>query len=354
MADEGTTSNVFGPTDDSMFAGIEGQEEAPLVTEETPETPEAEAPEPEPQTEQEQPQAEAPAPETPEAAPEIPEQPQEEQLYGGKFKTPEQILTAYEHAERLAHERARDAAEHRRRYEELERTLQQAAPALREFMQAQQAPIDPDDPDAVQALLERERSTMQAELDRRDEERRIEMEQVQTRQAIAQFRSAYPESPAHDMATWDVIQKLQAEAEDGFPVTPENLEVAYEMATNPQTQVLLDRLDYIPDRETVNNAKEAASNPALTEIAMANPQVLSTSTGMAWARKMAQLPSVVTNAQTNAQQASTQADEAARKAAFVERGEGQQPAAAPGRQPADPLAEALSEHLNQQTKSVFT
>ncbi len=349
--------SVFGAEEDDLFDDF--------VTEEPEAPPETETPpEPEPETSAEPAGKEQPAPEP---APEEevqepePEAPKEEQpLIGGKFKNVDQLLTAYENAERRFHEKSQETAEERNKRLALEKAVAEVAPMLRQMAQQQQEPTyDPDDPQQLQQYLD-QRAAQIADQRVRQYLEPIEQQQEADRLARAQadvqtYRANNPGSEPYDSEVWEIIQHYQGdEGEKSFPTTPDNLSVALTLAQRPEVRLLVDQSDYIPDHEIVSHAVEAADNPSLLEVIEANPNFLATPKGMAFARKLAGLPQVVQTAKQNASQAQAETRQAERNAAHVETDEGTTLSPAPGKKPQDPLEEYLLEHEAKKQKSIFS
>ncbi len=356
------TTDVFGAGGEDLFAGDFPDPEAPEATE-TPEAPAPEAPAEQPE---EAPEPEAPAPE------ETPEQPkaeaplEEQPLIGGKFKSTDDLLVAYENAQRMATQRAQSEARTRAQMEQLRQqnaataqVLKELEPVLRGLQTGEiEAPagFDVENPQQVQALIDRQ-------VERKLQERLAPLQQqqeqalIETRMAeIQKFRSAHPDATPHEEAISFVVQEYRFDPdtnEEVFPPTADNLEVAYTLATRPDVKALVDEVLDVPEPDVVNRAKDALDDPNLAEIVRGMPEVLLRPAGMAFARRVAGLPAVVTTAQSKATEAQKQAAEAQRKAAHVEVDqEVSSVGSAPGK-PLDFLDEAVREDQARRRDSVF-
>jgi hypothetical protein len=355
---DGTTPDVFGGGGDDLFADDFPDQGAPEATE-TPEQAPAEQP-----TEAPQPAPEA-TPETPEATPEV-EAPSEEQpLIGGKFKTTDDLLLAYQNSERIATQRAQDAARTRQEVEQLRQRNQTTEQVLRELQPvlegiqsgAIEAPgFDVENPQQVQALIDRQ---VEQKLQERLAPIQQQQEQAVVEQRMAEiqaFRSKHPDAAPHEESISFVVSEYRYDPdtkEEVFPPTADNLELAYTLATRPDVKALVDEVLDVPDPDVVKRAQEALDNPQLATFVQGMPELILRDQGMALARQLAGMPAVVTNAQDKATEAQKLAAQATRKAAHVEvDSEVSSTGSAPGA-PQDFLAEAVAEIEAQQKKSVF-
>lgn len=362
--DKGTTS-IFGNVDDDLFAE-ETQAPAQEPAPETPTEPEVETP---PETTPEEPQdpvaTEEPA--EPEATPdETQEAPaaEEPQLIGGKFKTPEDVLLAYQQAERLATQRAQETASLRREQQQIHEALRRSAPILQraqELMRQQQDPqqeLDPQEQDELQRiqsylgpLVEKQVQERVAPLMERVEAQRAQ----QGEQVIDSFLATHEQARPTEVQE-RIVSIINENRFDGqeeiFPPTRENLETALKLATNEDAYQLLQALNMHPEADWVDHAIEASSNPSLKEVVLAVPSLIETEAGMNYARKQAGLSGVVATATANGAEALKAQQEADRKAAHVEKDEGTPEGGAPGRKARDPLEEYVNE-LDAQKQSIF-
>lgn len=340
---------------DDLFNDFVETEEAP--TQEATETPTEGQPEP---TEEEAPPAEVETPETPEPeAPEPEEAPEEPPLIGGKFKSQEDVLAAYQNAERLATQRAQEAAEARRRADQITHALRQAEPLLRQAAAMQQQPqdieeLDTTDPRVVQQLIDQRAAAIAQEQTAPLIEQQQRQRYEQGMREIEAYRAEHPEAVAFEADVKSIVDEYRYdEGEEVFPPTKDNLETALTLAQNPQAHSLLQSLNLHPEKEWVQHAVEITSNPDLQSVVLAHPHVIESEAGMSWARQQAGLPTVVQQAQENAQVAKTEAQTAQRKAAHVETGEGSEGDLAPGRKPQDPLEEAFMEATANDAKGAI-
>lgn len=363
MPEETGTTPVFNGNMDDLFEDfVDEPENTEAPTQETPEAPEEQG---QPQAETSETAPETQEPEAPEAEAPAEEQPQ---LIGGKFKTTEDVLTAFQQAERLATQRAQEAAATRRQYEDLMTRLRQAEPMLRQAAAMQQQPnldeLDTSDPQVIQQLIDQRAAQIaQAQIAQQlapVQEQFEAQQEVARQETLKQFRTDFPESRDFDGQILSLFEQWQRDEgnnpdPNAFPPTPDNLRIALKLAQNPKANALLDDLEFHPDRapEWVDRAIEATSNPQLEQIVRAFPRALEDEHAMTWVRQQAGLPAVVQQAQQNAQQAQTQSQEAERKAAFVEKGEGNEGDLAPGRKPQDPLEEALQDALEGDAKGAI-
>lgn len=350
MADEGATSNVFDVPQDDLF-----QEELAEIEQEAPAEPTAEA-----QVEPEEPQPEPEAPETEEE--ETTEAPEEQppELILGRFKSVEDLQSAYRNLEGRFTELGQETAQERRAREELENALRQAAPALKAFFdQQRQVPedFDPSDPAAIQRVIDQrvaqQMQTIEAQQAQAQQQATIEAQ----RHAIESWEAAQadltPEIAGEIKGIFDDYRYDPETNQETLPVTKENLDLAKTLASNPQARHLLRVHNLFPDPEYVKAAVEASGNESLYEVVMANPLAMETPQGMAWARKAAGMPEVVAQAQSKAQEAQARNQQAQRNAAYVETGGTQATPDAPGRKPADALEAFVDEYEAMRSKSVF-
>lgn len=342
-----------------------------LFTEEFAEQPAAETETPQPEApeapEQEQPaeptpaQPEAPEPETEETPAEQPQT-----VEWGRFKgqTYEDILQQQEdsrkNAERMATQRAQEAAEERRQREQLMSALRQAEPLIRQAAAMQQPnleELDTSDPQVVQQLID-QRAAQIAQQQVAQQLAPIQEQQERDRyeagmREIQEYRQAHPDSGTYDSDVMQIVQDYRFDGqEEIFPPTRDNLETALTLAQNPGARSLLDTLNLHPEKEWVQHAVEVASNPSLQTVVMAHPHVIETDAGMKWARQQAGLPEVVQQAQVNAVTNQALDKQQERKAAHVETGGGEGDLA-PGRKPKDPLDEAYQEAIAGDAKGAI-
>lgn len=358
MSETPEQPQVFSGNMDDLFSDFVETEEAP--TEPVTEAPEAEG-QPEPVAEQEPAQQlEEEAPETPEGeAPEPVEAPEEPQLIGGKFKSQEDLLASYQRAEALATQRAQEAAESKRRADQITHALRQAEPLLRQAAAMQQQPQDLDeldttDPQVIQQLIDQRAAALVQEQTAPLIEAQQRQRYEQGMREIETYRAEHPDAVAFEADVKSIVDEYRYdEGEEVFPPTKDNLETALTLAQNPQAHSLLQSLNLHPEKEWVQHAVEVTSNPSLQSVVLAHPHVIESEAGMSWARQQAGLPTVVQQAKENAQVAKTHAQTAERKAAHVETGEGSEGDLAPGRKPQDPLEEAFQEAMANDAKGAI-
>lgn len=351
---EQVTGEAFGFPSAVQAQELEGvfDDPAPEVTEEataTPgETPQPEAPAEQPAgeaTEEPQPfdlkselQGQAPKP----------EEGKEGELLFGKWRTPEDLYESYRQIQSAADRRQAVLQAEELKRQEAEARAQQLEEALRQValrLQAEQG--------APEALQQLQQVQSQQGLEEKVRQQVLEEQQRQEAQRLGQqverevesFRLAYPDSRAYENEIAANILKFQDDGEGGqehslFPVTRENLEIAYVLAKNPKLSAMVDNLDLIPTEENLKLAHEAVQNPHFAKVLMANPQVLQRDddVGIQWAREQAQLPQLV-----QVGQAQSQAQDAQRRNAYVETGGTGAPVQpAPGQKPGDEFDEAIA------------
>lgn len=322
------TGEHFGDTSHLEKEDTDWLEDDPVTTEAAPE-------------QQEEVEAEV------EAAPSQPER-----LYLGKYKTPEDLEHGFKNVQRLeakARERA-DALE--QRSQELEAALRQVAQHLMAQEATSQDGLQPGqvDPRMLNGLVEQKLNHQQAA-------QQAEQLRSQVNSEIASFREAFPEvqdGTAIDDDMSKIVYEFQEDDQgalnhDLFPVTRQNLEIAYVLAKNPALYDAVIELDLKPTEDNLHLANECVSNPRLRKIFEAEPHLLETDAGVELARERAQLPNIVASAQTRARPN----PEAARRAAYVETGGTGAPVqGAPGNRPKDPMDEAIAAYHGR-SRSVF-
>lgn len=356
---DGTTSNAFGfePED------IEGGELFPEASDETqaeaPEEPEV--PEPEPVVESEaEPEPVAESTEEPEA----PETPEEPQPYVGTYATREAAEEGLRSLRAHATQASQARAEAERRYQGLVQEVTKYKPLLEKLQQMEQqgeaafeVDFDPTDPAQFEQRLAREREQIRTEFAQQEQARLLREAQATQDREIAQFRSQYPDSMQQPPEVLrDVVAKYHKDdsGQVVFPVTAENLGLAYKLTQRPDIDSLVEQSGFVPDPEVIAHAEEALANPALLETVQANLDWLGSPKGMALARRLAGLPSIVQTANDNATTQQHTQDEEERKAAHVEKGEARSEVdEAPGKKPVDPLEEAMLEDMSRPERSVF-
>lgn len=238
--------------------------------------------------------------------------------------------------------------------------LEQAAPYLQQAagqqQPGQQAPtFDPNDPASVQAYIDQRLAQGQQTIQQQA------MQQAQTatiQQAAEEFMTAHPDVEPDselDLAIGEVLQEFRKDSEGNerlelFPITRDNLELAYELAKDEALKQTFLDLDLTPRRDTLEIAKKAAANPALKQVFIANPTAIDTDEGVAWAEQLAALPGMYANA---AQRGAAPTREQMLKAAHVETGSTGAPvAAAPGSTQKDEVDEMV-DAWNQGRDNLF-
>lgn len=333
---EGEVSEV-----DAIFAD-DPVDEAPAPAPEPEPTPAPEAPA---ETEAETPEAEGAEAEAPEE-PAVAEEPQETPyLWAGRFDDPKKLEESYKEAQRWATRESQARAEAERRaaaieaqFQQTQEQLKQILPELQRRMAEEQGYEPGQDPftqQQQQAAAIQEAARKEAQ--RLMEQERAQRTQAEAQQAISQFRSEHPEvAPGTPLEAdiYRLFREYQSEDANFLP-TPENLNTVHSLATDPRVKGVLDSLNLFPDPEYVTRAKELAEDPALATVVIANPHLIDTEQGMAWARSQVRPATQTPNTEVSQQRAAEM-----KKNAHVEKGSSGVPAAAaPGARPDDWLSE---------------
>lgn len=285
----------------------------------------------------------------------------EEKKYAGRYQSVEDLEYGYKNIQRLHTRTSEQLRAEQLRRQQLEAALEQVAPLLQQRQQAGQEVPNTDqydiyDPNVLQRLIDQRvaegtQQTVEA----------LQQQQVAASidGAITQFRQAHPDvqpgTPLDEQIAQAVLE-FQTDGDgnlnhDLFPVTPENLEVAYTLTRDERLGDMVRELDLIPSSENLDIAREALANPALAEVLTAEPELLDTDAGLNHARRLANLPGFYEAAQVQAQPPNAQQMQ---RSAYVETGGTGAPAGgAPGRRPADEMDEAIAVY-NSGRDSVFT
>lgn len=275
----------------------------------------------------------------------------------------------FKNLRRLQVQQAEELKAERERAAQMEAALQQLAPLL-EGNQSQEAPFDPFDPTSVQRFIEHQvaQRTAQAQQVVQTEQQRAALVADIDAQVTA-FKQAHPEvvdeSPI-DRAIAAVVQDLQTPENGGrpdvnlFPVTVDNLEVAYALAQDQTLYRAVQELDLFPDEETLQIARDAIANPVLFEEFKAQPQLLDNDEGIRVAYRRAGMAQQIASLPGQVQQAAEAGLKKAmpqqmRRQAHVETGGTGAPASsAPGARPeGDEFDEVIAVH-RQDNNSIFT
>lgn len=276
---------------------------------------------------------------------------QGETLYMGRYRTPEEVVAAYKNVQRLEARTRQEKEAAEARAAQYEAALRQVATRL----QAQEEVDEygqPQQPDPQQLQQWMQQQAVQAQ---RQAQEQVLASQVTSE--IDSFRSTYTDvTPGSDLDQMmaHIITDYQTDNEgrqdhQNFPVTRQNLEVAYVLARNAPLYDMMQELDLIPTEENLRVAQEATANPAFAQVLKAMPDLVETDEGLAYARQQAQMPAVVATAQQQARPN----PQAQRKAAFVETGGTGAPAqGAPGKRPMDEVDQAIAAYRSD-SQSVF-
>lgn len=217
---------------------------------------------------------EAAEPEQPAAQPEQPAAEAEEPPpILGKYKSQEELERAHQELDRWSTQQAMRAAEAERQLaewrDELERLKSQEEQRL-----AQQQPLedlDLQDPQVVQQLIAQEAQRVaQAQIQQFQAQQAQEQQNLAAQQwqrDLAEFRASHPD--ANDWAA--SIKMVFDDYGDSLPVSKDSLEVAYQLATQPQVKQVIDRFQMEPDIEAVSQATEILADPNLLAYVSAHP-----------------------------------------------------------------------------------
>jgi hypothetical protein len=278
---------------------------------------ETEQAEPGPETSQPEPQVEVTVPDGNEVKVETPdtevqvEAPQgepetEKQKFFGKYDTPEAAEEAWRERERFLTQTRQELAEKNRALEELQAFRQQAEPVLQQIMQAQQQPqpvqlpqppadFDWTDPDQVRnymatltqaqqqqvsAALQQERQRMTQEFQQHTETMQTQQAQQELSRTVAEFRSRHTD--IDEVKALQIAEVFKENAEYGFSVSPENLEVAHQVVSTPGVKQLLDRFGVVPDPDNVARAQEVLADESIRNFVRANPSAFTDTDEEGW------------------------------------------------------------------------
>lgn len=374
MADTGTPSGeAFGmqapasgtddPLSDDFQLEAPAEPQTPEAPAATPEAPEADPLEDTPPASTET--TETPeTPETPEAPADGTPQPQagetpeeaEARKFAGRYQSVEDLEAGYKNIQRLQSRTAQELRDKEQQLLQMQAYLAAQQQARPNQQIAPQETFDASDPRQLQALID---DRVAKETARATQTVQQQALAATVNQAIDQFRQERPDvvqgSPIDEQMA-QIVLEFQRNADgrishDLFPVTVDNLNVAYELAQDARLHNAVVELDLVPNRENLEIAKEALGSEDFYQELLAEPHLLDTPAGLAVARKRAALPPIVSNAQARA---AGPTPEEARKKAFVETGgSGAPTSGAPGNRPRDEMDEAISEWNQARDSSIF-
>lgn len=305
----------------------------------------------------------------------------EPRKWAGRYDSPEALEHGYRHSQRMVsrvqqrlQEIEAQREQDRQQAEQLRAALEQVAPHLERarqleaWVQGQAQGLPPEQLPQIPTVDQNFSADEINRLVQQQVAQATEQVRSQTRQEVAQqqleqtvngfFEShpdAQPGTPLDD-EIGRVIAEFQTDPsgnrrQDLFPITSENLEVAYQLAKDPSLHSVMVDLDLVPSAETIEIAKEAAANPALAEVLIANPTAVDNDKGLEWARKMAALPGMYEQA---AQRSAGPTPQQMRRAAHVETGGTGAPVnQAPGSVPQDEMDEAIAAYTRGRGDNVF-
>lgn len=222
---------------------------------------------------------------------------EEKKMFFGKYESEEAAEQAWKERERFLTQTRQELAEKSRSLQELEDFRKQAEPILAQFVQAQQAQAQPKvelpqppadfdwtDPEQVrnyygqlnQAQQEHFNRALQAERQQMQQQFSQHTQEFQERQAqesfgrtVMDFRSRHQD--IDDIKAMQIAEVFQENQEYDFGVTPENLEVAYQVVSTPGVKELLDRFSIVPDSDNVQRAQEVLADESVKAFVLASP-----------------------------------------------------------------------------------
>lgn len=266
------------------------------------------------------------------------EDPRLKDLFGGRFRTFEDLEKGYKNIQRVQSQTFEQARAQRAQLEQYQRAIEQVRPIVEQHLK-QRGPSTEDiltetDPDAQRRKFE---EFIDSKIEEGVAQRLTPLEQQRMAEEAAAlsnlteqfYRQHQIEQGGElDMAMAQMIQDLwqgpQGEDPTNFPVTPENLDAVYRTVKDPKVHALIDDLSLDP-RDYVDLAEQVVQNPAVEKLVRAMPALLDSPNGLDWAREQAE------RAAPSPQEAGTADDAARQAAAFSETGGSRQPVqTAPG------------------------
>lgn len=252
--------------------------------------------------------------------------------WAGKYENPEELEKGYKNVQRLHSRTQQQLQAIELQNQQLAAYLEQVKPYLQQVMDQQAAlpghtgePIDLSEltPDQLQAIVNQQ---VQQATERVRNETRSETSQRVVAETVTQFMASHPdiqEGSELDDTIGELLEEFQRTPDgrrsmDLFPITHQNLDLAYQLAKDENVRDMFLDLDLKPLPQNIAIAQEAAGNPALAEVLLAQPDLVDSEHGMNHARKLAGLPGLYQNAQQ--QVAVRTSPEVARRAAHVETG----------------------------------
>jgi RNase H-fold protein (predicted Holliday junction resolvase) len=268
-----------------------------------------ETPQPEPQVEVQVPDGTDVQVQTPdtEVQVEAPQgEPETKPKLFGKYETMEAAEQAWRDRERFLTQTRMEYAAKTREVEELQAFRQQAEPLLQQIQAAQQKPaevqlpqppadFDWTDPEQVrsyygqltQAQQQHFQTALQQERERISQQFQQQTETIQSQQAqqelgrtVAEFRSRHQD--IDDIKALQIAEVFKENAEFGFTVSPENLELAHQVVSTPGVKQLLDRFNVVPDPANVARAQEVLADESIKGFVMANPSAFTDTDEEGW------------------------------------------------------------------------
>lgn len=284
-----------------------------------PEPQEPEEPEPEQETEEEAEEAPEPEPEAP--APEqdaLAAAEEAARLYAGRYHTVEQLEKGYGELSAEYTRARQQAVEMEQRQQQLEQVMQQLVPVL----EAQLAQQDPEAAERYRQQMELQQQAQaiaEAQVAPLREQMELQAQQSKVESLVNEFRARHPDvAPGTelDRAVVQTASDLQLNA-----ANLESLEIAY----------------------------EAAKDPYLRQVLKANPPLIESDEGIAYARIQARLLQGLSGqGQPAPQQQPRPAGEA-----YVETGEGGAPARNAASTPYDEFDEAMDTWAKERRGPLF-
>lgn len=307
-------------------------------------------PDPEPETpaEPETPPTEGEPPSEPQAEGESQEGEPETPLILGKYKDHAALEEAHRQQEVWATQSAQRAAELERqlseqaqRMKEQDEFISKAAPILEQLQNQPPVQIDPyAEPEEQerqrQAIIAQQvQAEVQkhvAQFEQQQKEAQVSQQQADWDRTRQEFYQAHPEVQTDQSLGWGIRRIFEEYGEDLSP-SKDNLEVAYQLVTQPQVKHVLDRFNMAPGSDEIARAQEILADPSLLQWVSANPSsVEADAEGWEAVKQYAGLPVSLQNASGQATEAQKAEAQKAKSHAFVERGGSGAPAqAAPGK-----------------------
>ena len=219
------------------------------------------------------------------------------ELIFGQYTSIEEAERGWREARKYVTETRQELAETRRALEEQEAFRKQVEPLVAQFQAQQQqaqvpqvqlpqppADFDWTDPEQVrsyygqltQAQQEHFNQALAAERQRMDQQFQSHTQAVQNNQqqeafgrTVMEFRSKHQD--IDDIKAMQIAEVFKENHQYGFAISPENLELAYQVVSTPNAKEFLDRFGIVPDPVNVARTQEVLADEALKGFVLANP-----------------------------------------------------------------------------------